>query len=127
MPRALRLLTLVFSFAALQLALLGGGPGCALPRSASAAAVRSMVGMDMAGARATAAGSHGEHERAPAAPCEDSSSPQACHSMAPCLVALSLHATASGTPGRPPATAIGTHTLALTSVTTAPELPPPRA
>ena len=127
MLRALRLLTLVLSFAALQLTLLGGGPGCALPGSPSAAAA-SMVGMDMGGAPKANAASHGDRERTPAAPCEDSSSAQACRSMAPCLFALSLpqpSVTASDAPAVVPILAI--RALAPRSVTSAPELPPPRA
>jgi hypothetical protein len=129
MPRALRLLTLVLSFAALQLTLLGGGPGCALPGSASAAvATSTMVSMDMGGEPKARATSRDAHDRTPAAPCEDSSSAQACRSMAPCLFALSLpepSVAASELTAVVPILAM--RALAPRSVTSAPEIPPPRA
>lgn len=145
MTRVLRLLTLVVSFAALQLTLLGGGPGCALPvmrvahraPGAARATAVTMAGMDMTDpsgpAHAPADTSDTGHLAAGpahAAPCEASAAPRACPTMAPCLFAVVLPSVRRGVPtviGAPSPVAVLAVVRTPPSETPAPELPPPRA
>ncbi len=131
--RAVRAITLVLAVVVMQVTMLGGGPGCPIPtgRASATHGAGTMAGMGMGGSTASARDvvttrardSGGAPERAP---CDDAAS-KGCTTMAPCLFALSLPAPAYQSPDRPTAGLIGTHVLELTSVTTAPELPPPRA
>ena len=125
--RALRPFVFLISFAALQLTLLGGGPGCPLP-GASRAASMSMRGMaGMGDRRAAATDARIDDARVPAPPCDDSSADQACRTMAPCLFAASPSCSAA-IDGAPTATPVRATSASVPhSVTAAPELPPPRA
>jgi hypothetical protein len=131
--RAVRTLALVLAVVAMQVTLLGGGPGCPLLTGAASATrgTGTMAGMRMGGSTAAAhdvmtTRAHDDGGLPDDLPSDDAAS-KACTSMAPCFFALSLCAPACNSVERPTATSIGTHMLALTSVTTAPELPPPRA
>lgn len=145
MTRVLRLLTLVVSFAALQLTLLGGGPGCSVPAVSAGqptpgggtaqATMATMAEMDMTGPSApgrdpvvsgrdgrTAAPAH-------ATPCDESAAPRACPTMAPCLFAVVLppvRAAVLLVVHAPTTVAVRTTVLTPPSETPAPELPPPR-
>jgi len=145
LARLLRLLTLVLSFASLQLTLLAGGPGCPMPvgdaapaGAAGAMAGMDMAGMDMAGPTASTSGPasgaadgrpDGRQPDAPhSAPCDESATPQACPTMAPCLFAAVLPEAQPEAPVvRGPSTVVAALVLTPASVTSAPELPPPRA
>jgi hypothetical protein len=131
--RALRAVTLVGAVVAMQVTLLGGGPGCPLSTGAQSAprGGGTMPGMRMGRGTESAhdvvtTREHVDSGAPDRAPCDDAPS-KGCTTMAPCLFASSLHAPAFSSAKRPTATSIDTHTLALTSVTSAPELPPPRA
>lgn len=129
MRRLLRHLTLTSSFVALQLTLLGGGPGCPMPAPGAAHAsasaehesVRVMPGMAMAGAAADADGAVPE-------PCDGATAPTACATMTPCLFAAIAPSVAVDAPSSDESSRV-VAALVLTppSETAAPELPPPRA
>lgn len=133
--RLLRLLTLVLSFASLQLTLLAGGPGCPAPRtdagSSASAAMPGMAtgGMDMSAAAGAMAAPHDSESAAPhSAPCDEPAAPEACPTMAPCLFAVLVPAAQPEVPTtRAPTPVVAAVVLTPPSTTSAPELPPPRA
>ena len=121
--RLLRLFTLVLSVASLQLTLLAGGPGCAMPGDGarSVGAETSMGGM---------AGMAGDEMpvSADGAPCEEPAAPQACDTMAPCLFAALPPDAAADAPAAPVRSrAIAARHAALPFESAPPDLPPPRA
>lgn len=132
--RLLRLLTLVLSFAALQLTLLAGGPGCPTPATGAGgsayAAMPGMAtgGMDMlAAAGAVAAPRDSDADAPPAAPCDEAAAPQACPTTAPCLFAVLVPVTQPEAPTTSePTTVVAVVVLMPPSTSPAPELPPPR-
>ena len=143
----LRLFVLALSFASLQLTLLAGGPACAIPGSHLAhtgevVAGMDMGGMDMGGMDMTgmdmASAGRGLSEQVPGphpasglpehGPCDESSAPQACQSMAPCLfAALTTVAQVNAAESPAPSAVIAALIAAPPSATSAPESPPPRA
>ena len=133
MSRIVRLLTLVVSFAALQLTLLGGGPGCPMPGAAATVSGRdglvaparaAMAGMTMAAPAATPDATP-PHDHVP---CDESAAPQACQTMAPCLFAVLAPLASTELPtSAPQSRLIAALVLTPPSETAAPELPPPRA
>lgn len=135
--RLLRSLTLVVSFAALQLTLLSGGPGCLMPTGGEVSgAMGPMAGMDMAGragsasaSAATAAGGlSASTASSDSSPCGNATAPQRCPTMAPCLFAMVLPtADAESTSANDPSAVIVALALTPPSISAAPELPPPRA
>ena len=139
MSRVLRLLTLVLSFASLQLTLLGGGPGCPTPTArgvagsqqtgaATGAREPGMDGMAMPAAVGSPAGAHGGAADEAPAPCGESAAPEACRTLAPCLFATVPAPVSTevviGTARTRVLTAVA---VALPSETPAPDVPPPRA
>ena len=122
--RLLRLFTLVLSVASLQLTLLAGGPGCAMPGGDAARSVgaeTSMAGM---------AGMAGDEMpvSADGAPCEEPAAPEACDTMAPCLFAALPSVAAADAPTAPVRSrAIAALHAALPFESAPPDLPPPRA
>lgn len=143
MARVLRLLMLCVSFAALQLTLASGGPGCPMPTSAPAPAMRGagvsrmdmaemdMSAMDMGGPAAASAdrAAKGAAPASDAAPCDESTAPVTCPTMAPCVyAALPLLAQVAVAPAvAVPSGAVALRVLMPPSERAAPELPPPRA
>lgn len=119
--RLLRLFTLVLSVASLQLTLLAGGPGCAVPGGDGAGSVgaqTSMAGMASGEMPMSADG----------ASCEAPAVPQACDTMAPCLfAALQPHAAADAPDGPVGSAVIASRDAAPPSESAPPDLPPPRA
>lgn len=110
--RLLRLLTLVLSFASLQLSLLAGGPGCSTPSTAVGGGPAAMTGMG----------------RSPAAPCGDAAAPQSCPTMAPCLFAVLVPVAQAELPTTAdPVSVVVSVVLTPPSTTSSPEIPPPRA
>jgi hypothetical protein len=122
--RLLRLLTIVLSFASLQLTLLAGGPGCAMPGDGAArpaGAQASMAGM---------ASMPGDEMPRSAAdvPCDQPAAPQACDTMAPCLfAALPPDAAADAPTALVQSRAIAARHAAPPFESPPPDLPPPRA
>lgn len=146
MARVLRFLTLLASFAALQLTLASGGPGCPMPSAASAAETHGggMAGMTMAGmdtpamdladggAPATSSSGRAADDVPPASdsvPCDESGAPVTCPTMAPCAFAAlpPLAQVAAARAVAAPAGPAALRVLMPPSVSAAPELPPPRA
>ncbi len=162
MVRLARLITLVVSFASLQLSLASGGPGCPLPgamdmssaamnmssaamdmspaemnmssAAMSGASAEAMAGMDMAGMdMATTAGS-GAGEApvnpgaaAPQAPCDSSAPPNTCPTMAPCVFASVPASTRLSSSIEEPSYAVALSTTMPYSLSSPPDVPPPRA
>lgn len=119
--RLLRLFTLVLSVASLQLTLLAGGPGCAMP---GGDAVRS------AGAPTSMAGAVGDEMPMSGddAPCEEPAAPQACDTMATCLfAALSSVAEADAPTAPVQSRVVAALVRTPPSATSTPDIPPPRA
>ena len=134
---------LLVSFAALQLTLASGGPGCPMPTTdpAASAAMQSamggtdMSGMDMSGmdmggpATASSDRAADEAPSAPdAAPCDESAAPVTCPTMAPCVFgALPSLAQIAAVPAvAVPSGPAALRVLMPPSERAAPELPPPR-
>ena len=142
MVRLVRVVTLAIGFASLQLTLLAGGPGCAMPEAGSARAVSAasdasaasgMSDMDMTDPSAVSDKSttqrNGRTRAAERpAPCDQSTAPTTCPTMAPCVFAVlrpSVQVETLATPA--PSMVVAALVLTPPSVTAAPELPPPRA
>ena len=126
---------LLVSFAALQLTLVSGGPGCPMPTAGSgasgalpsAAGGAGMAEMDM-GAPETAA-SDAAAATAPttphSAPCDESAAPVTCPTMAPCLFAAlpPLAQVATTATVAVPSGTVALHVLMPPSVSAAPSSP----
>lgn len=119
----------------LQLVLAGIGAACATPvgskqRSPAAAMATSgnaMMGMHMPDAPGSGERMPGKHQR-DNAPCDQSLPTAACHGMAACTTAfLAMPAIGRDETPRPTVRIAIDAAVMAPSISTAPELPPPRA
>lgn len=126
---------LLFAVVALQLVLGGSGVACAMPAGGSNPATaklsttsgNSMAGMHMPDASGSGEPTPGDHPRDDA-PCDQSLPTAACHSMAACTTAfIAMPAIGRDKTPRPTVRIAIAAAVMAPSISTAPELPPPRA
>jgi len=136
----LRLLTIFVNFAALQLSLASGGPGCAMPSAPPLLPVTVMGTTSATGSVANTDGADlardGEAAETPSdaplaadanEPCTTSTTSTSCPTMAPCVFAAIAVTTRQSSPVAEPSHAVVLRMTMPRSVSLAPDVPPPRA
>ena len=125
---------MLFAVVALQLVLGGAGVACTMPAAVgepaagvSATSGNAMAGMHMPDASASGDRSSSERQRDDT-PCDRSLPTAACHEMAACTTALlAMPAIGRDETPRPTVRIAIAAAVMAPSISTAPELPPPRA
>ena len=129
------LAALLFAVVALQLGLGGSGVACAMPAGGSNPATAklsttsgdAMMGMPMPDASGSGERTPGQRQR-DGAPCDQSLPTAACHGMAACTTAfLAMPAIGRDETTRLTVRIAIAAAVMAPSISTAPELPPPRA
>lgn len=123
MRRVHRPVAVFMSLVLFQLMLVVGGYACVM-RDGGTAGVGAMAGMAMPGSDGGAPSSSGGRDR----PCEFPWTANGCDAMAPCApAAISVASVTAFQAQRVPEVPVTLELLEPTSVSRAPELPPPRA